>query len=126
MNAIINGLKWAFGKDGSTVTQYILIIMLFSYKEDLITVGMPEAVIYGVVGVILNLNNNALKNIINVLNTKFQKSDTINQLVKYGMSFAAAIAAVDDPTVKTEFEAKKEVDELKQKLIELNAQKNLE
>jgi hypothetical protein len=105
-NIIMSGLKWAFGKDGSTVSQYILIILLISYKETLISLNVPEAAIFTAVGIILNLNNNALKQIITSLQVKFQKADTINQLVKFGMDFASAITAVEEPTVKTEFVAK--------------------
>lgn len=117
MNKVISAFRWAFGKDGSTVTQYIILYLLFYYQEELMQYGVPEAIIIVFMGIVLNLNNNALKAEINKIWDKFKKSDALVQFMKFGMSFAEAMVAADEPIIKTQFQTAEEKLNEKKKLI---------
>jgi hypothetical protein len=118
MNPVMNALRWAFGKDGTTVTQYVIIYLLFYYKDVMVGMGVPEALIFVLMSVILNLNNNALKDEINKWWDKFKISDIIVQLMKFGFSYEQAIDSINNPTVKTQISSKEDIKKIKDTLIE--------
>jgi hypothetical protein len=102
MSKLISAVKWAFGKDGTTVTQYVMIYMLFYYQAELETLGVPAWLIPIIITVILNLNNNALKSEIIKTLEKNKKLDGLVQLMKHGFKYEEAEKAIDNPTIHTQ------------------------
>ena len=67
--------------------------------------------------VILNLNNNAMKDEINKWWDKFKTSDIIVQLMKFGFSYEQAMESIANPIVKTQISSKEDVKKIKDTLI---------
>jgi hypothetical protein len=89
-NTVKVALQWAFGKDGVNLTVYIILYLLIDFWDTLLGYGVPEAVLFATVSIVVNLNNNTIKDLVAKVQVKYDEAKKLVYLMKQGYNYDAA------------------------------------
>jgi hypothetical protein len=87
--------QWAFGKEGVNLTVYTVFYFLI-YYWDTLKKYIPEPILFVIVGVIINLDNNALKSKIKEALNKSELYKKIVFYMKNNKSFNEALEILEE------------------------------
>lgn len=90
---LVGALKWAFGKDGANTTVYLLLYLLIYYWAELCAY-VPEALLFVAIGIVINVNNNTLKNAMRIIQEKYEDAKKLVFYIKNGKNPEEALEII--------------------------------
>ena len=94
-NMLVGALKWAFGKDGANTTVYLLLYLLIYYWQTL-CLYVPEALLFVGIGVVINVNNNTLKNAMRLIQEKYEDAKKLVFYIRNGKNVDEALEIIKE------------------------------